>query len=54
MGARGGQQPLVTEHLAFVDIEHMHGMLIVEFVERARVRVSGTIPPLFLEECPVA
>src|SRR5208283_2092379 len=54
MGARGGQKPLVAEHLAFVDIEHMHGMLIVEFVERAHVRVSGFVPPLFLEECPVA
>jgi len=37
MGARGGQKPWsVAEHLAFVDIEHMHGMLSSEFVERAR------------------
>ena len=41
-GDRCGQQPLVAEHPAFFDIEHMHGMLIVEFVEHTRILVSGT------------
>jgi hypothetical protein len=44
MRASGGKQALVAKHLAMLDVEHMHRMLVVELIDLAPIRLGECQP----------
>jgi hypothetical protein len=54
MRASCRQHPLIAKHLAVLDVEHMHGMLIIELIDLAPVRFGESTPTPLLDEDPMA
>src|SRR5450759_1653139 len=54
MRTRRGEHPLIAKHLSTLNAEHMHGMLVVELVDLAPVRLGESLPALLLDEDAMA
>src|SRR6202043_2326691 len=50
MRASRGKQALVAKHLAMLDVEHMHRMLVVELIDLAPIRLGEIVPAHFLDK----